>query len=82
MQAYSLSERVFAMNKNVGMIDRVARLLIAAALVWWALISGSAAATGLLFWAALVVATVMAVTALLSRCPMYRLFGLRTCRAS
>jgi len=70
------------MTKNVGTIDRVARILIAVALFWWALMSGSAAATGVVWWLALVVGVVMLVTALLSRCPAYRLFGLRTCRAS
>jgi hypothetical protein len=70
------------MNKNVGTIDRVARILMALALYWWALMSGAAAATGIAWWLALVVGTVMLVTALVSRCPAYRLFGLRTCRSA
>jgi len=70
------------MSKNMGTIDRVLRLLLAAGLFWWAFLSGSAAAAGVAFWIALVVGAVMLVTAVVSRCPAYRLLGLRTCRAS
>lgn len=70
------------MSKNMGTIDRILRLLLAAGLFWWAFLSGSAAASGVAFWLAVIVATVMLVTAVVSRCPAYRLFGLRTCRTS
>jgi hypothetical protein len=70
------------MSKNMGTIDRVLRLLVAAGLFAWAFLSGAAAAGGVAFWLALGVGAVMLVTAIVSRCPAYRLFGLRTCRAS
>ena len=67
------------MTTNMGKIDRIARLAIAAVLLFLAL--GSAAlGSGLLFWLALIVAGVFTLTAFVGNCPLYRIVGLKTCR--
>ena len=67
------------MTTNMGYFDRGARLAIAAIL----LVRGfgtNALGAGVLFWLALVVAGVFALTALLGNCPLYSIVGLKTCR--
>ncbi|MBO9399981.1 DUF2892 domain-containing protein [Shimia sp. R9_3] len=66
------------MMKNMGMIDRGGRLIIAAALVHLALVAGLI--SGVLFWIALAVAAVFTLTAFVGNCPLYRIVGLKTCR--
>ncbi len=68
------------MTRNMGMIDRGVRIVVALILFWWAFQSGAAAAQGILFWVAVGVGAVMVLTALVSRCPAYRLLGIKTCR--
>ncbi|MFP7675460.1 YgaP-like transmembrane domain [Marivita sp. S0852] len=67
------------MTTNMGKADRIARLAVAAALLVLAF-GTSVLASGLLFWLALAVAAVFAVTALVGNCPLYALVGLKTCR--
>lgn len=66
------------MMKNMGSIDRIGRLIIAAVLAYLALWAGSL--TGVLFWIALAVAAIFTLTALVGNCPLYRIIGLKTCR--
>lgn len=66
--------------KNMGMIDRGGRLLIATLLAYLAL--GAGMLDGALYWVALAVAGIFAVTAVIGTCPLYRIFGLKTCRDS
>lgn len=66
------------MMKNMGTIDRGGRLIIAALLAYLAL--GAGIVTGVLFWLALAVAAVFALTAIVGNCPLYRIIGLKTCR--
>ncbi len=64
------------MQKNVGNIDRALRLIaavIAIALAFMGVLTGTAAIV------AYVVAGVLVLTSLVSFCPLYRLLGLRTC---
>ena len=63
------------LKKNVGTIDRVIRALIAVA----AVIAYTGGVLGSFGWVLLVVAAIMAVTALVSVCPLYLLFGISTC---
>lgn len=67
------------MTTNMGKIDRGLRLVIAAALVFLAfgtaLLGG-----GVLFWLALIVASVFTLTAFVGNCPLYSVLGLKTCR--
>lgn len=67
------------MDRNLGKLDRSLRLLAAVALLLVAFRT-EIAADGALHLIALAAAAVMAVTALLGNCPLYRLIGLKTCR--
>lgn len=64
------------MKKNMGTIDRIARALVAAVLVY---LFFSGALAGVFGIVALVVAGVFVVTAVFARCPLYCLIGIRTC---
>ena len=66
------------MMTNMGTIDRAGRLIVAAVLAYLAL--GTGVLTGALFWIALAVAAVFALTSLVGNCPLYRVVGLKTCR--
>ncbi|WP_375688638.1 DUF2892 domain-containing protein [Pseudooceanicola sp. LIPI14-2-Ac024] len=69
------------MTRNMGTFDRILRAVVAAVLIY--LVFGSAfIASTLLVCLAVVAAAVFGVTAILGRCPLYTLFGIRTCRTS
>lgn len=64
------------MKKNMGAIDRIIRLLIAITLVvlyFTDVISGT---SGIIL---LVLAGIFVLTSLVSVCPLYMPFGIRTC---
>ncbi|MBN7815642.1 YgaP family membrane protein [Algoriphagus pacificus] len=64
------------MKKNMGNADRAIRLIIAAVLV---LLYFSGSITGTLGVVGLIVGIIFALTSLVSYCPLYSLFGIRTC---
>ena len=67
------------MTRNMGTLDRAARLVVAMVLLWLAF--GTAfAATGVLHWAAILVAAIFALTAIIGICPLYGILGLKTCK--
>ncbi|HEY0334048.1 MAG TPA: DUF2892 domain-containing protein [Stenotrophomonas sp.] len=59
-------------NRNIGTVDRVLRLVVGLVLIALVFI-GPKTAWG---W----IGAVLIVTALINFCPLYRLFGIRTCR--
>ena len=62
------------MKANVGTLDRVVRLLLAAAFFsLFFILPGNQKWLGL-------VGVVPLLTGLVQRCPLYTLFGIRTCR--
>ncbi|MDP5220358.1 DUF2892 domain-containing protein [Ruegeria sp. 2205SS24-7] len=67
------------MTNNMGKLDRGVRLA-AAALLIFAAFGTKVAAAGVLFWLLLAVAAIFAASALVGNCPLYSLFGLKTCR--
>lgn len=67
------------MTTNMGKLDRGGRLVVAALLVFLAL-GTSVLGSGLLFWLALIAAAVFTLTAFVGNCPLYSIFGLKTCR--
>ena len=67
------------MTTNMGTFDRGGRLAIAVVLLVLAFAT-NVLGSGVLFWLALVVAGVFAVTALVGNCPLYSVLGLKTCR--
>ncbi len=66
------------LKKNVGNIDRIIRALVGIAALA-AFFMGST--TGVLHWVFLVVGVIGIATALMSSCPLYSIFGIRTCPA-
>lgn len=67
------------MTRNIGTADRAVRLVAGVVLILLPLLTGFAAASPWLWWAALVVGAVMLATAALRSCPLYTLVGLSTC---
>jgi uncharacterized membrane protein len=64
------------MKKNMGSVDRIIRLIIAAVLVF---LFYNGTLTGTIGIVAVVIAIVFALTSLLSFCPLYTLIGVNTC---
>jgi hypothetical protein len=67
------------MKKNMGIADRLVRVLIAAIV---AVLYFTGVVTGTLGIVLLVLAGVFVATSLVSFCPLYTLFGLSTCPVS
>ena len=65
------------MKKNMGSLDRVIRLIIAAVA---AFLYFNGTLTGTIGIVALVVAAIFVLTSLVSFCPLYTIFGLSTCK--
>lgn len=61
------------MVKNVGTLDKALRLIVGLGLIALTL-------TGMIGWWGLI-GVVPVVTALANFCPLYRLIGIRTCKA-
>jgi fatty acid desaturase len=65
------------MTRNEGGLDRIIRVVIAIAAVVGAVAVGLGSVGA---WVLLAVAAIMLVTAVTGFCPLYRVFGLSTCR--
>ncbi len=66
------------MTANVGNIDRIVRFVLGVALIAVALlgiVSGP-----VLYWGAIIVGIVLAGTAAMRFCPLYRILGMSTCK--
>lgn len=69
------------MTTNVGTIDRIMRAILGAGLLYLAFLSGLPAFDGaLLKYGAALVGVVMLVVAAVRICPIYSIFGIKTCR--
>ena len=69
------------MTTNVGTFDRIARGVLGLVLLYLAFLSGLAAFDGaLLKYGAAIIGVVMLVTAIVRMCPLYSVFGIKTCR--
>jgi hypothetical protein len=64
------------MKKNMGSIDKLIRLFVAIIII---VLYYKGILTGTLGIVALVVALVLTLTSLISFCPLYTLFGIKTC---
>ena len=70
------------MSKNVGGLDRGLRALIGLVLLGLALLSNlPLLESGAMKWGATVVGIVMLATSAMRVCPLYSIFGIRTCRS-
>ena len=66
------------MKKNVGSIDKVVRLLLAAILI---VLFITNVVTGVLGYIFLALALVFVLTSLINFCPIWAIFGVNTCPA-
>ncbi len=64
------------MKKNMGSMDRIIRLVLAAVFV---ILFVTNVVSGTLGYVLLVFAGVFALTSLISFCPLYPIFGINTC---
>lgn len=69
------------MDRNVGSVDRIVRLVVGALLVVLPFVSSmalfnSSAGTAV----SVIVGVVLIATALMNFCPIYRVLGIRTCK--
>ena len=70
------------MTVNVGTIDRIARAILGIALLYLAFLSGLPLFESTLITAlAAIVGVVMLATSALRMCPLYSIFGIKTCRS-
>ena len=69
------------MSVNVGNLDRILRVVLGIVLLYLAFFSGIPAfAGGFLKYGAALLGVVMLVTAAMRVCPLYSIFGVKTCR--
>lgn len=70
------------MTANLGSLDRLLRLVIGIVLMASPFMAAAAfAGNAVLTYGAIIVGAVLVVTAIFRFCPLYRLFGWKTCRA-
>ena len=70
------------MTPNVGTVDRLLRALLGLVLLYLAFASGLPLFAAPLFkYGAAVIGVVMLVVAALRVCPIYSIFGIKTCRS-
>lgn len=65
------------MKSNLGTVDKIMRLVIAAAI---AVLCLTGIATGTFAIVLIVLAGILVLTSLISFCPLYYLFGIKTCK--
>ena len=68
------------MNANVGTIDRLFRGLLGVVLIALPFVTNVTAGSALLTYGSVAVGLVMLVVAITRVCPIYSIFGLKTCR--
>ncbi len=69
------------MTINVGTIDRILRAALGVGLLYLAFLSGLPAFDGaVLKYGAAIVGAVMLIVAAIRVCPIYSVFGFKTCR--
>jgi Protein of unknown function (DUF2892). len=65
------------MKKNMGLTDRIIRLIVAVVIV---VLQQAAIIQGPLAIVLLIIAAVFVLTSIISWCPMYVPFGIKTCK--
>lgn len=66
------------MNMNMGTIDRGIRLVVGLALLIAAFFT-TIGGDGWLYWLMILVGAIFTITAVIGTCPMYSIFGIKTC---
>ena len=62
------------MNSNIGTTDRIIRAILGIAIIGFAVVSH-----GPVRWVG-IVGAIFLITAVIRFCPLYRIFGIRTCQ--
>jgi hypothetical protein len=75
-KTFLITTKLFAMKPNMGTVDRIIRVLIAAV---FAYLYFSGTVTGTLGLVLVILGGVFVLTSLISFCPLYTLVGLNTC---
>jgi len=70
------------MTVNVGTLDRIARAALGVVLLYLAFFSGITLFDGAAKYIAAIVGVVMLATAAMRSCPIYTIFGIKTCPRS
>ena len=65
------------MTKNVGKIDMIIRIILAAVLAY---LDWSGMVTGTMSWVVGIAAVLMLITAFVKFCPLYKIIGVDTCK--
>ncbi|HOX77320.1 MAG TPA: DUF2892 domain-containing protein [Bacteroidales bacterium] len=65
------------MKKNMGSADKVIRLLLAAVIILLFILN---VVSGILGYVLLAFAFIFIVTSMVSFCPLYTIFGIKTCK--
>lgn len=69
------------MKKNVGKVDRALRIVLGIVLITVPFVSGMALFTSTAATAiAIIAGAILLFTAITSFCPLFHLFGIRTCK--
>lgn len=69
--------KIYIMKQNVGGIDKMIRIFIA---IVCSVLFITGTVSGTVGYIVLAVGAIMLGTAMLNFCPLYRIFGLNTCR--
>ncbi len=64
------------MKKNMGTLDKIIRIVLA---IIFAILYFTGTITGTIALILLVLGVIFVITSLISFCPLYAIFGLRTC---
>jgi len=67
------------MTKNMGSADRIVRTLIAIVAIY---LYFSGIVTGVVGIILIVLSSIFLLTSLISFCPLYRIFGVKTCKTN
>ena len=63
-------------NTNVGTVDRVVRIIVGLAALYYAYTLHAGAG----MWVVGIIGVILLATGLMSSCPLYSIFGIRTCK--
>ena len=65
------------MNRNVGSVDKIIRLIVGIGLVAFGILGASGSTLGI---AAIIIGAVLIGTALINFCPLFKIFGISSFR--
>lgn len=67
------------MNGNMGLVDRTIRVLLSLTVIWMFFTEAISGALGLTL---MVFSAIFLLTSMAGVCPLYKIFGFRTCKSN